>query len=52
LSRQKIKVAIDGAAHSLNVRPGISDMDVVRQVFENQDYNTDRLGRGPELRGA
>ena len=45
MNRQTLDVTIGGVAYRLGVRPGTSDMDVVRQVFDNQDYNSDRLGR-------
>ena len=49
---RQITVSYKGSNHILSYRPSTSDFAVIQQVFENQDYNTDRLNRGKELRTA
>ena len=49
---QQINVNHNGSNHTFSYRPNTSDLAVIRQVFDNQNYNTDRLNRGKELRTA
>ena len=47
---QQISVTHNSSNYTFSYRPDTSDLTVIQQVFENQDYNTDRLNRGKELR--
>jgi FkbM family methyltransferase len=43
-------IAAPGIRHTLNFRPGTTDIDVVRYVFKEQAFSMTRLRRWPEIR--
>lgn len=44
-----LNLTLGSATRQFQLRPGTSDEGVIRQVFQNSDYNFGRLKRGPEL---
>src|SRR5262245_43708031 len=39
-----------GVSHTLNFRPGTTDIEVIRYVFKQQAFSITRLQRWPEIR--
>ena len=52
MKTEQLTISVDGQDHVVLFRPHTSDLSVVKQVFENQEYNTDRMVRGDDVRAA
>jgi len=46
----RLTIEAPGISHSLNFRPGTTDIDVIRYVFKEQAFSLTRLRRWPEIR--
>jgi FkbM family methyltransferase len=46
----RFTIKAPGISHTLNFRPGTTDIDVVRYVFKEQAFSLTRLRRWPEIR--
>jgi FkbM family methyltransferase len=46
----RFTIQAPGTSHTLNFRPGTTDIDVIRYVFKEQAFSLTRLRRWPEIR--
>jgi FkbM family methyltransferase len=46
----RFTIEAPGISHTLNFRPGTTDIDVIRYVFKEQAFSLTRLRRWPEIR--